>query len=179
MFACTHTLWASTLIKGSLKESGLCGSQNTAITAYGVLLYRRQWGCGVLNCGALLLVIWGRVMNLNISKSIHCNYVRRIITNRHSAETHTHRQTEMYMHAPTQAHTVCNLSITETTHSAALTPRLGARTTIPLACQSCKLYTRVIPAALRMVGNKSCRNERGKRPRVKVREKSYWPYGLQ
>lgn len=61
---------------------------------------------------------------------------------------------------PTRAHTQCKLSAGETTHSAALTPRLSSHTTISLTCQGSKLCTHVIPAALRMLGNKSCRNER-------------------
>lgn len=64
------------------------------------------------------------------------------------------------MQAPTRVHTKCKLSVSETTHSAALTPCLRVHMTIPLACQSWKLYTHVIPDTLWMVGNKACRNER-------------------
>lgn len=44
----------------------------------------------------------------------------------------------------------CKLPVSEKTHSAALTPRLGSHTSIPLACQGWKLYIHVIPAALKM-----------------------------
>lgn len=74
--------------------------------------------------------------------------------------THTYTHTEMYARTYTSPHgAYSKLSVSVKTHSAVLTPRLGAHTTIPLACQGWKLYSRVIPAALRMVGNKACRNE--------------------
>ncbi len=83
------------------------------------------------------------------------------------------------MHAPTRAHTERKLSVSETTHSAALTPRLGAHTTVPLACQGWKLYTHVIPAALRMVGNKACRNKRETESEGEREKLNLSPHGLQ
>lgn len=65
---------------------------------------------------------------------------------------HRHARTLGRRPAPTPAHTDSKLSVTETTHSAALTPHLGTRTTIPLTCQGWNLCTLVIPAALRMSG---------------------------
>lgn len=59
-----------------------------------------------------------------------------------------------YMYAPARV----RLSVSEKTHSAALTPHLRACMTIPLACQGWKLYIHVIPATLEM-GNKACRIE--------------------
>lgn len=89
------------------------------------------------------------------------------ITQNTETQTHTLR----CRHAPTQAHTDCKLSASETTHSAALTPHLRAHTTIPLTCQGSKLCAHVIPAALRMLGYKARRNERERR-RVQARERS-------
>ena len=98
----TRTLWACTLIKASLQESGLCWSTNTAITGYGGLLCRRQWGCGVLVCRALL-VIWGRIMNLNISNQ----YIATMLGKSLCRDVHTLK----CMHTPTRAHTACKLPL--------------------------------------------------------------------
>lgn len=82
-------------------------------------------------------------MNLNISNQYISNHFGKIFMQRldkkkkKEKQTNTHTWSEIYMHALTQVHS--KLSVSEKTHSAALTPRLRAHITIPLACQSWKL----------------------------------------
>lgn len=99
------------------------------------------------------------VMNPNIPNQYIAPMLVKIVTQRQHKYGDTQTHTDKYACAYMSPYSECKLSVSETTHYVALTPRLRAHMTIYLACQGWKLYTSVIPATFRMIGNKVCRND--------------------